>query len=104
MEDNATLANGLAAVLRGSGYAVDIVGDGASAIAVLAIRKSETYAISSGSCLTEPSSSSPSSAPEREKAMRRELLRLALGDEPVHRMPIWAWRRFSHVARSSHAQ
>ena len=38
------------------------------------------------------SSSSPSSAPEREKAMRRELLRLALGDESVHRMPIWAWR------------
>ena len=24
--------------------------------------------------------------------MRRELLRLALGDGPVHRMPIWAWR------------
>jgi hypothetical protein len=38
------------------------------------------------------SSSSPDSPQEREKAMRRELLRLALGDEPVHRMPIWAWR------------
>jgi two-component system OmpR family response regulator len=39
VEDNATLANGLAAVLRGSGYAVDIVGDGASAIAVLATER-----------------------------------------------------------------
>jgi hypothetical protein len=38
------------------------------------------------------SSSSPDSPQEREKALRRELLRLALGDEPVHRMPIWAWR------------
>ena len=38
------------------------------------------------------SSSTPDSPQEREKAMRRELLRLALGDEPVHRMPIWAWR------------
>jgi two-component system OmpR family response regulator len=39
VEDNATLANGLAAVLKGSGYAVDIVGDGASAIAVLATER-----------------------------------------------------------------
>lgn len=38
------------------------------------------------------SSSTPDSPQEREKAMRRELLGLALGDEPVHRMPIWAWR------------
>ena len=38
------------------------------------------------------SSSAPDSPQEREKAMRRELLRLALGDGPVHRMPIWAWR------------
>jgi neutral/alkaline ceramidase-like enzyme len=38
------------------------------------------------------SSSTPDSPQEREKAMRRELLRLALGDQPVHRMPIWAWR------------
>lgn len=38
------------------------------------------------------SGSSPDSPQEREKAMRRELLRLALGDGPVHRMPIWAWR------------
>ena len=39
VEDNAVLANGLAAVLKGSGYAVDIVGDGASAIAVLATER-----------------------------------------------------------------
>jgi two-component system, OmpR family, response regulator len=39
VEDNATLANGLAAVLKGSGYAVDIVGDGTSAIAVLATER-----------------------------------------------------------------
>ncbi|MEI5680075.1 response regulator transcription factor [Mesorhizobium sp. CGMCC 1.15528] len=39
VEDNVTLANGLAAVLRGSGYAVDIVGDGASAVAVLATER-----------------------------------------------------------------
>ena len=38
------------------------------------------------------SSATPDSPQEREKAMRREFLRLALGDEPVHRMPIWAWR------------
>ena len=38
------------------------------------------------------SGSAPDSPQEREKAMRRELLRLALGDGPVHRMPIWAWR------------
>ena len=29
---------------------------------------------------------------EREKALRREFLRLALGDGPVHSMPLWAWR------------
>jgi hypothetical protein len=34
----------------------------------------------------------PDSPQEREKARRREFLRLALGDGPVHRMPIWAWR------------
>jgi hypothetical protein len=38
------------------------------------------------------SSSTPDSPQEREKATRREFLRLALGDGPVHRMPIWAWR------------
>ena len=38
------------------------------------------------------SNTTPDSPQEREKAMRRELLRLALGDGPVHRMPIWAWR------------
>jgi Neutral/alkaline non-lysosomal ceramidase, N-terminal len=38
------------------------------------------------------SSSSPDSPQEREKAMRREFLRLALGDGSVHRMPLWAWR------------
>jgi len=36
VEDNKTLADGLAAVLRGSGYAVDVVRDGISANAVLA--------------------------------------------------------------------
>jgi hypothetical protein len=29
---------------------------------------------------------------EQEKAMRRRFLDLALGDSPVHEMPIWAWR------------
>jgi hypothetical protein len=29
---------------------------------------------------------------EREKALRRHFLDLALGDSPVHHMPIWAWR------------
>jgi hypothetical protein len=38
------------------------------------------------------SSSSPDSPQEQEKAMRREFLRLALGEGSVHRMPIWAWR------------
>lgn len=38
------------------------------------------------------SSSSPDSPQEREKALRRELLRLALGEGSVVRMPIWAWR------------
>ena len=34
----------------------------------------------------------PDSPQEREKALRREFLRLALGDGPVHSMPLWAWR------------
>jgi two-component system, OmpR family, response regulator len=38
-EDNKTLADGLAAVLRGSGYAVDTVRDGTSAHAVLAAER-----------------------------------------------------------------
>lgn len=38
-EDNRTLADGLAAVLRGAGYAVDVVRDGASAHAVLAAER-----------------------------------------------------------------
>jgi len=38
------------------------------------------------------SNASPDSPQEREKALRRELLRLALGDDPVHRMPMWTWR------------
>lgn len=38
------------------------------------------------------SKATPDSAQEREKALRRELLRLALGDGPTHRMPLWAWR------------
>ncbi len=36
VEDNATLSEGLSAILRSSGYAVDVVADGASANAVLA--------------------------------------------------------------------
>ncbi len=36
VEDNAALAEGLVAILKGSGYAVDLVGDGASAEAVAA--------------------------------------------------------------------
>lgn len=39
VEDNATLAEGLVTVLRGNGYAVDVVGDGASAVAVLAAER-----------------------------------------------------------------
>lgn len=39
VEDNATLAGGLAAVLKGNGYAVDIVGDGVSAVAVVAAER-----------------------------------------------------------------
>jgi hypothetical protein len=38
------------------------------------------------------SGSQPDSPQEREKALRRTLLREALGDEPVHRMALWAWR------------
>jgi len=36
VEDNAALSEGLVAILRGSGYAVDVVSDGASADAVIA--------------------------------------------------------------------
>lgn len=39
VEDSATLARGLVAVLKGGGYAVDAVGDGASAIAVLSAER-----------------------------------------------------------------
>ena len=34
----------------------------------------------------------PDSVQEREKALRREFLELALGDGPMHRMPLWTWR------------
>jgi len=34
----------------------------------------------------------PDSPQEKEKALRREFLRLALGDGPTHSMPLWAWR------------
>jgi hypothetical protein len=34
----------------------------------------------------------PDAVQEREKALRRRFLELALGDGPVHRMPLWAWR------------
>lgn len=39
VEDNRVLAKGLTDVLRGSGYAVDTVGDGASALAVTAAER-----------------------------------------------------------------
>ncbi|MEA3536908.1 response regulator transcription factor [Rhizobium sp. CC-YZS058] len=39
VEDNKALSDGLAAILRGSGYAVDVVGDGASAEAVAATER-----------------------------------------------------------------
>src|SRR5690349_5028258 len=32
------------------------------------------------------------SAQEREKALRRRFIDMALGDSPIHRMPIWLWR------------
>lgn len=31
-------------------------------------------------------------AAEAEKAMRRSFIQAALGDDPVHQMPLWAWR------------
>jgi hypothetical protein len=34
----------------------------------------------------------PDSVQEREKALRREFLELALGEGPTHRMPLWTWR------------
>jgi len=34
----------------------------------------------------------PDAVQEREKALRREFLELALGDGPTHRMPLWTWR------------
>ncbi|MDQ6435566.1 response regulator transcription factor [Mesorhizobium sp. LHD-90] len=39
VEDNAALARGLTAVLKGGGYAVDAVADGAAAVAVLAAER-----------------------------------------------------------------
>jgi two-component system, OmpR family, response regulator len=39
VEDNGTLADGLSAILRGSGYAVDVVSDGLSAEAVATAEK-----------------------------------------------------------------
>jgi hypothetical protein len=38
------------------------------------------------------SSADADSPQEREKALRREFLRLALGEGTSHRMPLWAWR------------
>jgi hypothetical protein len=38
------------------------------------------------------SATEPGSRPDEEKARRRELIRLALGDGPVHAMQMWAWR------------
>ena len=34
----------------------------------------------------------PDSVQEREKALRRQFLELALGDGPTHQMPLWTWR------------
>jgi two-component system OmpR family response regulator len=39
VEDNAVLARGLADVLRGNGYAVDIVSDGPSAVSVIGVER-----------------------------------------------------------------
>ena len=36
--------------------------------------------------------SAPDSVQEREKALRRRFLSLALGDGPVFEMPVWTWR------------
>jgi len=38
------------------------------------------------------SGATPDSPQEREKALRREFLRVALGDGPTHAMPLWTWR------------
>ena len=38
------------------------------------------------------SSATPDSPQEREKAVRREFLRLAIGDGTTHAMPLWTWR------------
>ena len=38
------------------------------------------------------SDATPESPQEREKALRREFLRVALGEGPTHAMPLWAWR------------
>jgi hypothetical protein len=34
----------------------------------------------------------PDAVQEREKALRRRFLEIALGDAKVHRMPLWTWR------------
>jgi hypothetical protein len=38
------------------------------------------------------SSTTPDAVQEREKALRRRFLDLALGDSTVHEMPLWLWR------------
>jgi hypothetical protein len=38
------------------------------------------------------SSATPDAVQEQEKALRRRFLDLALGDGPVHEMPLWLWR------------
>jgi hypothetical protein len=38
------------------------------------------------------SSATPEAVQEQEKALRRRFLDLALGDGPVHRMPLWVWQ------------
>jgi Neutral/alkaline non-lysosomal ceramidase, N-terminal len=38
------------------------------------------------------SSATPDAVQEQEKALRRRFVDLALGDSPVHEMPLWLWR------------
>jgi hypothetical protein len=38
------------------------------------------------------SSATPDAVQEQEKALRRRFLEQALGDGPVHEMPLWVWR------------
>ncbi len=47
---------------------------------------------SSLTAVDPPSADKSDPVAEAEKAMRRRFIQEALGDDPVHQMPIWAWR------------